>query len=149
MPEINETEKREQHERDLRAIAHLVNRIRPDWHVPGTMAVLRDCPTDKLADTALAAILCARDRRDQDKPAVIALDGSHWRVGKQDEPVRAKTLADPIPQTARCGVCHRDQPGHDRINAIVAEDARHEWITERDLRLRRKAASRPRQEPTQ
>ena len=71
---------RDEHERDLRAIAHLVARIRPEWHQPGVMAALRDCPDGKLADTAVAALICARDRTDQATPAVIALDGAHWRT---------------------------------------------------------------------
>ena len=93
---------RDEHERDLRAIAHLVARIRPEWHQPGVMAVLRDCPDDKLADTAIAALVCARDRKDQTSPTVIALDGSHWRVGTQpDEPAKPQHTG---PSCWRCGL---------------------------------------------
>ena len=133
----------DQHERDLRAIAHLVARIRPEWHQPGVMAVLRDCPDDKLADTAIAAIICARDRTDQRTPAVIALDGTHWAAASvQPETPR-------LDPRQRCGICYRDQAGHDQAEALVPIEYRHDWITETDHRRQRTAAPRPRQEPTQ
>ena len=137
----------DQHERDLRAIAHLVARVRPEWHQPGVMAVLRDCPDDKLADTAIAAIICARDRADQVTPAVIALDGSHWRIGASGS---AETDAKPaLTPSTRCGTCYRDRAGHDQAETLVPIEYRHAWITEHDHRRQRKAVPRPRQEPTQ
>lgn len=68
----------DQHERDLRAIAHLVHQVRADWDIPGIMAALRESPGG-LADLVIAAVTAARDRRDQRTPAVIAMDGPHWR----------------------------------------------------------------------
>ena len=132
---------RDEHERDLRAIAHLVNRIQPRWHTPGILAALRDCPTDRLADTALAAITCARDRTDQTSPAVIALDGAHWRIGARvsDDPDAKPALT---PST-RCGTCYRSREGHDHANSLVDATAQHAWVTEADERADRKRADRP------
>ena len=132
---------RDEHERDLRAIAHLVARIRPEWHQPGVMAVLRDCPDDKLADTAIAALVCARDRTDQATPAVIALDGAHWRTGTRagDEP-EAKPALTP---STRCGTCYRSRDGHDHAEALVDPEHRHPWITEADMRAAKQRAERP------
>ena len=138
---------RDERERDLRAIAHLVARIRPEWHQTGVVAVLRDCPDDKLADTAIAALVCARDRNDQATPAVIALDGAHWRIGTSsgDEPDAKPALT---PST-RCGTCYRSREGHDHANSLVDAAAQHAWVTEADHRRQRTAAPRLRQEPTQ
>ena len=135
---------REEHEKDLRAIAHIAHRIRPDWAVPGILAALRACPaTASLADIALAAITCARDRADQRTPAVIALDGTHWAItSAHPEPAR------PTPDQ-RCGICYRDRAGHDQAETLVPIEYRHAWITEHDHRRQRKAVPRPRQEPTQ
>ena len=132
---------RDEHEHDLRAIAHLVARIRPEWHQPGVMAVLRDCPDDKLADTAIAALTCARDRTDQATPAVIALDGAHWRTGTRvsDEPDAKPALT---PST-RCGTCYRSRDGHDAAEALVDPEHRHPWITEVEQRDQHRAAQRP------
>lgn len=66
-------------DQQLRAIAFLVNSVRPDWHTQGVLAVLRDCPTGDVASTAIAALAATR-RRDQRTPALIALDGPHWRL---------------------------------------------------------------------
>ena len=132
---------RDEHERDLRAIAHLVARVRPEWHQTGVMAVLRDCPDDKLADTAIAALICARDRNDQMTPAVIALDGAHWRIGARvsDDPDAKPALT---PST-RCGTCYRSREGHDHANSLVDATAQHAWVTEADERADRKRADRP------
>ena len=132
---------RDEHERDLRAIAHLVARIRPEWHQTGVMAVLRDCPDDKLADTAIAALICARDRNDQMTPAVIALDGAHWRIGTRagDEPDTKPALT---PST-RCGMCYRSRDGHDHAEALVDPERQHPWVTEADMRAAKQRAERP------
>lgn len=134
----------EDHEKDLRAVAHITHRIRPDWATPGILTALRACPaTASLADIAIAAITCARDRTDQRTPAVIALDGTHWATASiQPETPR-------LNPRQRCGICYRDRAGHDQAEALVPIEDRHAWITETDHRRQRTAAPRPRQEPTQ
>lgn len=134
---------------EIDRLAHAVSILRPDW----PKASLRTFITANLAErpyrdaaVAFAFVSCDPDTR---TPARVLEAGPWWAACKPADAPPPKTLADPIPQTMRCGVCYRDQPGHDHANAIVAEEARHDWITERDLRLRRKPAPRPRQEPTQ
>ena len=60
-----------------RAIAYLVNQIRPGWHTNGVIAALRNTDAP-LADTALAALWAAKTRTDQHTPAIIGMGGSHW-----------------------------------------------------------------------
>ena len=61
----------------IRAIAYLVNAIRPEWDRPGVERVLNRIDTD-LPSLAHAAIAAASTRRDQRTPAVIAMTGPHW-----------------------------------------------------------------------
>ena len=88
-----------ENERCLRAIAHLVNHVRPDWHQQGIMAALRECPTGSIPDLTIAAMSAARDRTDQRTPAVIALDGPHWHARSARED--AVRTPQPPPVTIR------------------------------------------------
>ena len=118
------------HEKNLRAIAHLVHTIRPYWDTPGIMAALRDCPTDRLADTAIAALICARDRTDQATPAVIAREGSHWRTTK---PETTSTNTTPLNEDPRCETCFKHQSIHHRVMNIWPEEDRHPFQPPRRL----------------
>lgn len=60
-------------------LANLVHEIRTDWQEPGIRAALAKVADRPLLEVAAAA-LAATGRVDQRTPAVIALDGEHWRI---------------------------------------------------------------------
>jgi len=69
---------------DAQAIARWVHQIRPSWDLPGILAALSkrgDAQPSRLALAALAAAATASNR----SPAVIAMDGNHWRIGHDVE----------------------------------------------------------------
>lgn len=103
-------------DQDLRAVAFLVNRLRPDWDTPGIIAALTGAPRHDLAALALAAVHAAANRPDQRTPAVIALDGPHWRI--QPDP-------DPQPEPDHgpvCHICRRPARDHGRIPLCAGHD---------------------------
>lgn len=103
-----------------RALAYLVSQIRQDWDEPGILAMLRKVSHKPLPDVAAAAIHCAHHRRDQHKPAVIALDGEHWSALSR---MAGKPDTDPLPpylsrekcpshgQHQPCLACQREAAG--------------------------------------
>jgi hypothetical protein len=85
----------------LFAIAELIHQLRPDWDKPGLLthldtARLRVSVTP--ADLAIAAVKAA-DNPANRTPAVIPLDGEHWR-----EHNRPLTTPQPPPM---CKTCHQ------------------------------------------
>ena len=60
-------------------LASLVHAIRNDWDEQGIRSALLKVADRPLADVARAAV-SATSRTDQRTPAVIALDGEHWRA---------------------------------------------------------------------
>ena len=103
--------------------------LRPDWDRPGIRAALARVSDRPLCDVAQALIgACARV--DQRTPAVIALDGPHWR--NLNTPAAVDDVdAQPVPPALRCEVC--DQPA-DRcaeLNARVAPEHRHAFTARR------------------
>lgn len=111
-------------EQPLRAIAYLVGCVRPDWDTPGTMAALRRRQDAPVGDLAIAALYAAITRSDQRTPAVIALDGPHWRI-QPVEPDHAPARVDYGP---RCWICGLDRDLHTSRVALCAD---HEWIDPR------------------
>lgn len=110
-----------------RAIAFLVEAIRPDWGAPGVMAALDKLRDRPLADVTVAAMRAAM-RDDQRTPAVIALSGPHWL-----NPQQAPTTVPPsFRSSTHCGICSRDRSGHERINSLDPESA-HQWATRAEL----------------
>ena len=105
-----------------RAIAFLVEAIRPDWGAPGVMAALDKLRDRPLADVAVAAIR-ATARTDQRTPAVIAMGGEHWAAGKQPTPTPPTVRSADI-----CQGCTKERAIHDEINRKVPESA-HEWLS--------------------
>lgn len=87
-------------------LAALVHAIRPDWDAPGILAALVKVRTRPLALVAYAAVRAAENTSNR-TPAVIALDGTHWR------PPTAAELPTPIPPSKcdRCGGFWRDPHG--------------------------------------
>lgn len=81
------------------ALAALVHALRPDWDPAGIMAALRSASgLGESHEVAIAAVSAAAEKSNR-TPAVIALDGLHWR--------RAKPDATPTPgpgRRARCTV---------------------------------------------
>ena len=65
-------------ETDLRALAHLLGRIRPDWQTPGILAALSHETPLSLPLVAVAAIIAAADL-DNRTPKILELDGRHRR----------------------------------------------------------------------
>lgn len=87
-------------------VAAAVHALRPDWDVPGIVDALgRARGRGSGPAVAVAAIRAGADQRNR-TPAVIALDGAHWRPA-------AATAVDsrPGPDISRrcsCGVLHPD-----------------------------------------
>jgi len=69
---------------DVRVIADWVHQIRPTWDQHGILAALAKRRGAQPARLALAALAAAANL-DNRTPAIIALDGSHWRIGKTVE----------------------------------------------------------------
>lgn len=64
-----------------RALSHLVTLLRPGWDVSGIRAALSKARHHADAsELAIAAIRACQDPANR-TPAVIALDGPHWRTG--------------------------------------------------------------------
>ncbi len=120
-------------------VAAAVHALRPDWDIPGIVDALgRARDRGSGPEVAVAAIRAGADQRNR-TPAVIALDGAHWRPA-------ATTVADsrPGPHISRrcsCGVLHPDTlpcPGPpaanirihaDRIRGILADAKRSSYTT--------------------
>lgn len=78
----------------LRALAYVVTTVRPDWDRPGVLAKLTQATRNghTYGHLAVAAVRAALDESNR-TPAVIPLDGAHWR-----EPVaRPEPVATPTP----------------------------------------------------
>jgi len=69
---------------DVRIIADWVHQIRPTWDQPGILAALAKRRTAQPARLALAALAAAAAASNR-SPAVIAMDGNHWRIGHDPE----------------------------------------------------------------
>ena len=102
---------------ECRALAKVVQLIRnrsggAEWHLPGIEDALNKArEVAPFPDLCLAAVTAAREPSNR-TPAVIALDGPHWRQGEV-----APRFAPPDPWTLcnECGLteseCHRKQLG--------------------------------------
>ncbi len=88
------------------ALAAYLHLLRPDWDEPGTVHALgmaRDRGDAYLI--SVAAIRCAGDPSNR-TPAIIALDGQHWRPRSDDdeaEPTYTPAAVDDM----RCAHCGR------------------------------------------
>lgn len=110
----------------LDRLAMLVSEIRPDWQTGGVRSALLKVADRPLREVALAA-LAATSRTDQHSPAVIALDGPHWRLpGIETRP----PVVRPDPSEL-CDVCDRLLDDCRRTNALVAPEHRHEFRPQR------------------
>lgn len=97
--------------RALSALAFIVEQVRPEWNAAGTFAVLSKIDRP-LPAVACAALFCALKRTDQRTPAVIALDGEHWRAlaNLTGAPWAAPTNAPPSAGEIACRIHGDRQP---------------------------------------
>lgn len=114
------------------ALVDLARSIRPRWDVPGLRKAVRDAlaredqPT--IAELAYAVLRVAENFA-VETPAVIAMDGPHWRAAASEPREGAKGI-----RCDRCGTSHMPQEQHacprraerahahtDRLRAIVAD----------------------------
>lgn len=73
-------EDQEIQDQTLRAVAFILNKIRPGWDQPGTVVKLAEAVAKghDLSALTIAAVRAANDPANR-TPAVIPLDGAHWR----------------------------------------------------------------------
>ena len=84
-------------------LANLVHAIRHDWDEAGIRSAILKVADRPLLEVAVAA-LAATGRVDQRTPAVIALDGEHWRIL---HPAPAPAPRTPVLIT----YCEHNEPG--------------------------------------
>gem|GEM_PF-1707314 len=95
---------------DAQIIARWVHQIRPTWDLPGILAALSkrgDAQPARLALAALAAAATASNR----SPAVIAMDGNHWRIGHAIESEADRHPSNEDVRTL-CVECYKPQRVH-------------------------------------
>lgn len=90
-------------------LAWLLHEVRPEWQITdtdetgtktatapatilGTLHKLQERP---LAVVAIAALMAAHTRPDQNTPAVIAMDGPHWHAIREWEPTPTPPVYQP------------------------------------------------------
>ena len=102
------------------ALAGFLAALRPGWDAPGIVAAL--CKARHRADVAEVAIAAIRAAVDPSNrtPAVIALDGAHWREPQpatvRHEPLQPPRPAEQCPQHPgrhrdSCGLCRVEHYG--------------------------------------
>ncbi len=88
-------------------VAAAVHALRPDWDEPGIVDALgRARNRGSGPELAVAAIRAGADQRNR-TPAVIALDGAHWRPAAT--PVADSRPGPDISRRCNCGVLHPDR----------------------------------------
>jgi hypothetical protein len=89
-------------------LAAFVHTLRPDWDVPGIVAALGQVRDRAVAgEVAVAAIRAATDHGNR-TPAVIAMDGKHWRGG---DPT-SRTVNTGVGKCGSCGTYHTADAPH-------------------------------------
>lgn len=103
--------------RQGQALARFIHELRGDWDVPGIEAALGQvhdkAPADVIACAAIRAATVASNRT----PAVIAMDGPHWRTA----PDAPRPHFDAPGAADRCSVCSQRQ---DRCESLWSHDHR-------------------------
>lgn len=95
---------------DAQTITDWVHQIRPAWDKPGIASALfkrRDAQPARLALAALAAAATPTNR----SPAIIAMEGPHWRIG---EGIESESDRHPSNEDVRtlCAECFKPQRIH-------------------------------------
>lgn len=91
-------------------LATLVNALRPDWDKAGILDALGKARhLGTATEVSIAAIRCAESAKNR-TPAVIALDGEHWRPPKADPGAMGDRR---INVAGRCDKCGRLHPAAD------------------------------------
>jgi hypothetical protein len=90
-------------------LAEAIARLRPDWQAPGILAALEKAvqrPDRPDAWQTIIATARAAAEPTNRTPAVIALDGQHWRPAHPDEAAKVTPTAVPLEDVV-CGHCGR------------------------------------------
>lgn len=95
-----------------KAAAKCINALRPDWDVPGIIDALGRARGRGDAPTVVMAAIRAATAPSNRTPAVIWLDGAHWRA---PEPARPERRPAPKPHEL-CGICSERE-----------DDCRRKW----------------------
>lgn len=94
-----------------KALAKFLHELRPDWDVPGIEHFLGQARhLADAADVAVAAIRAATVAGNR-TPAVIAMDGAHWRTPE----VAAPPTRRPPARDELCRECSKDQTTCDAL----------------------------------
>ncbi len=89
-------------------LAALIHALRPDWDKPGILDALAKARNrGNASDVCIAAIRCATGGHAR-TPAVIALDGAHWRPPETKPMGGSRVLV-----TGRCDDCGHLHPPAD------------------------------------
>lgn len=87
--------------RQATALAELIHALRPEWDAPGVLAAIGEArdvgPAPMVAIAAIRAATTPTNRT----PAVIPMEGAHWRT---DPGSPAARFPDPGPDR-RCSIC--------------------------------------------
>lgn len=100
-----------------KALARLLNAMRTDWDEAGIMAALGNARHQASAPDLMVAAIRAAASAHNRTPAVIAMQGEHWRSGTV-----ARRAAEP---DVRCSICNQGQERCEQLAALP--DDGHEF----------------------
>ena len=123
------------------AFAQAINRIRPDWDVPGIRAVIERSPRNAALSEILVAAVRLAERPDVRSPGLLLEDGPWW-----DTAATGNTRPAWVSQRDLCHV----HPGWDRTTCQPCADERGptltpEQVAENAAQLRALIADKQRQ----
>ena len=138
-----------------RALAHLVAALRPGWDVAGIRSALSSARHRAPAhELAIAAIRCTQG--DARTPAVIAMDGPHWRTPGAST-TTAPSRTEKCPEVGHgsflawnCGACRAEDLAADdaQPTPTTTPDPERAAIAARGAQQVRQALATARQETT-
>lgn len=107
---------------EARAVAFLLNRIRPDWQIESTMKVLgQHKQVPSLAELTIAAVIKARQDSAR-TPATIFIEGDHWPKPTKMKLAPAPKCEDHPTETAEhCHCCWADIRVGDRPEHMLGK----------------------------
>lgn len=107
---------------EARAVAFLLNRIRPDWQIESTMKVLgQHKQVPSLAELTIAAVTKARQDSAR-TPATIFIEGDHWPKPTKMKLAPAPKCEDHPTETAEhCHCCWADIRVGDRPEHMLGK----------------------------
>lgn len=93
-----------------KALASLLHALRGDWDEPGIMAALGNARHQASAPDLMVAAIRAAASAHNRTPAVIGMQGEHWRSGTV-----ARRAAEP---DVRCTICNQGQERCQQLAAL-------------------------------